>query len=400
MDQKIKQIAEQYAVAHSEEQKELLRTLGKIPAPTRQEDMRAAFVRDWLLAQGAKDVTIDKAKNVICKIGCEEHEELVAFAAHTDIVFPDMETLPMREEDGKLYAPGIGDDTSNLVNLLLSAKYLRQNGTAMNCGVLIVANACEEGLGNLDGTRALFAAYGGRIRAFYSFDIYLPLCCNTAVGSCRYRVACRTPGGHAYGDFGRPSAIHLLCGLVDELCRIQPPTRARTTFNVGRIEGGTTVNSIAEEAMILYEFRSTDQSCLEEMERLFRRAVANREKLGGQWTVELLGVRPGSGPVDPQALRDMTAESAEIIRTFTGLEPDFTPNSTDSNIPLSLGVPANTIGTVQGALAHTRQEWVALDSLPVGLKIVLSLMLGYEAPAAEGASGAAGPGSGGPTGAA
>ena len=96
----------------------------------------------------------------------------------------------------------------------------------------------------------------------------------------------------------------------------------------------------------------------------------------------------------------MTAESAEIIRTFTGLEPDFTPNSTDSNIPLSLGVPANTIGTVQGALAHTRQEWIALDSLPVGLKIVLSLMLGYEAPAAEGASGAAGPGSGGPTGAA
>ena len=129
MEKNIKQIVEQYAQAHQAEQLELLRTLGKIPAPTRQEDMRAAFVRDWLLAQGARDVTIDKAKNVICKIGCEDHEDLVAFAAHTDIVFPDTETLPMEEKDGKLYAPGIGDDTSNLVNLLLSAIYLLQNGT-------------------------------------------------------------------------------------------------------------------------------------------------------------------------------------------------------------------------------------------------------------------------------
>lgn len=213
MDQKIKQIAEQYAVAHSEEQKELLRTLGKIPAPTRQEDMRAAFVRDWLLAQGAKDVTIDKAKNVICKIGCEEHEELVAFAAHTDIVFPDMETLPMREEDGKLYAPGIGDDTSNLVNLLLSAKYLLQNGTDMSCGVLIVANACEEGLGHLDGAKQLFADYGARIKAFYSFDGYTPQCTYTAVGSYRYRVSCKTVGGHSYVNYGNPNAIQILCEL-------------------------------------------------------------------------------------------------------------------------------------------------------------------------------------------
>lgn len=102
MEKNIKQIVEQYAQAHQAEQLELLRTLGKIPAPTRQEDMRAAFVRDWLLAQGARDVTIDKAKNVICKIGCEDHEDLVAFAAHTDIVFPDTETLPMEEKDGKL----------------------------------------------------------------------------------------------------------------------------------------------------------------------------------------------------------------------------------------------------------------------------------------------------------
>lgn len=379
MDQGIRERAESYAAQCRREQEELLRTLGRIPAPTRREDARAAFCRDWLLAQGAKNVTIDSAKNVICRLGDPDSPDLVVFAAHTDIVFPDADPLPMREEDGRLFAPGIGDDTANLVNLLMAARYLIQNGVGLCCGILIVANSCEEGLGNLEGTKALFAAYGERIRGFYSFDAYLPLCCHTAVGSCRYRVTCRTPGGHSYNDFGSPSAIHLLCGFVEELCRIQPPARARTTYNVGRIEGGTTVNSIAEEAVVLYEFRSTDQSCLEEMERSFRRTAANWEARGGTWEIELLGVRPGSGPVDREALERFTERGADVIRTFTGREPEYTPNSTDSNIPLSLGIPANTIGTVEGGLAHTRQEWIALDSLSTGVKIVLSLLLAYEA---------------------
>ena len=375
MDQNIKQIVEQYAAAHQAEQLELLRALGKIPAPSRQEDMRAAFVRDWLLAQGAGDVTIDKAKNVICKIGCEEQGDLVVFAAHTDIVFPDMETLPMEEKDGKLYAPGIGDDTSNLVNLLLSAKYILQNGTKMKCGVLIVANACEEGLGNLDGTKQLFADYGTRIKAFYSFDGYTPQCTKTAVGSYRYRITCKTAGGHSYVNYGEPSAIRILCELVSRLYQIEPPAEVKTTYNVGRIEGGTTVNSIAQEASMLYEFRSTSQKCLEEMERKFSKAVDSCRYMGGELTVELLGVRPGNGPLDEAALEAYTRRTAEIIQTFYDGEADYAPQSTDSNVPLSLGIPANTIGTVLGALAHTREEWVDLSSLPMGLKIALSVVL-------------------------
>ena len=202
---------------------------------------------------------------MICKLG-PDTEELVVFAAHTDIVFPDVENLPLREAGGKLFAPGIGDDTANLVNLLMAAKYLIQKQTALEYGVLVVANACEEGLGNLDGTKALFAKYGTRIQGFYSFDIYMPLCCSSAVGSYRYKITCKTPGGHSYANFGDPSAIQLLCGLVNELYQIQPPVRSRTTYNVGRIEGGTTVNSIAQQASMLYEFRSTAQDCLEEME--------------------------------------------------------------------------------------------------------------------------------------
>lgn len=380
MNAETKACIEAYVQACREEQKELLCTLGQIPSPTGEEDRRAVFCRDWLLAQGARQVTIDEAENVICPIGDDGTRDLVVFAAHTDVVFPDKDPLPMEEREGRLYAPGIGDDTANLVNLLLAARYLIQHHIPLTCGLLIVANSCEEGLGNLRGTKAIFERYGTRIRAFYSFDLYLPLCCHTAVGSYRYRVTCKTRGGHSYGDFGRPSAVRILCGLVDELYRIDPPTRARTTYNVGRMEGGTTVNSIPQEASILYEFRSTAQDCLEEMEQKFRTALSHWQDRGGTLEVELLGIRPGNGPVDPAALEALTARSTEVIRTFTGREPEYTPTSTDGNIPLSLGIPANTVGTVTGGLEHTRQEWIDLACLPTGLKVALGLMLGYAAP--------------------
>ena len=358
MDAKIKATAKAYAEACAAEQVELLRTLGRIPAPSGQEDLRAAFCRDWFLAQGAKDVEIDGAKNVICRLGPQDGELLV-FAAHTDVVFPDTEPLPLREENGILYAPGIGDDTANLVNLMLAARYLLQNGLPRRVGLLIVANACEEGLGNLAGTKALFREYVARIRGFCSFDCDMPQCVNAAVGSYRYRITCRTRGGHSYGDFGRPNAIEILCDLVERLYRIELPTEARTTCNVG----------------ILYEFRSASQGCLELMEARFRETIAGCRDRGGELTVETVGVRPGSGPVDPEALTALTERTADVIRSFSGEEPRICAASTDANVPLSLGIPAVTVGTVRGGLAHTREEWVALDSLPAGLEIALSLML-------------------------
>lgn len=378
IDRERKSEIEAYVSAHTEEQKDLLRTLGKIPAPSHQEDQRAEFVRDWLLRQGAKEVEIDRAKNVICKIGCEEQRDLVVFTAHTDIVFPDLEPLPMEERDGRLYAPGIGDDTANLVNLLMSAKYLLEHKIKLRYGLLIVANACEEGLGNLDGTKELFAVYGERIKAFYSFDGYLAGCCNVGVGSYRYQITCRTVGGHSYGDYGRASAIEILCRLVAELYEITPPDEAKTTYNVGRIEGGTTVNSIAQQASMLYEFRSSSQACLEDMEQKFRKVLERHQNRGGELTVELLGVRPGNGELDEAALEEFTRQTIAVIQEFYKGEVVVDAGSTDSNIPLSKGILANTTGTVAGGLAHTREEWIELDSLEVGWKVALGLILQYE----------------------
>ena len=167
MDERIVKIAGTYAGGCAEEAKELLRRLGKIPAPSHQEDQRAAFVSQWFKEQGFADVSVDVAKNVICRLGPQDGD-LTVFAAHMDVVFPDNEPLPMREEGNRLYAPGIGDDTANLVNLMVASRWMASHEKELKRGFLIVANACEEGLGNLDGTKALFAAYGSRIKAFYT----------------------------------------------------------------------------------------------------------------------------------------------------------------------------------------------------------------------------------------
>lgn len=377
MKEEILRRAAAYARDCRAEQRELLCTLARLPAPTGAEEARAVFCRDWLRAQGMPQARIDEAGNVVCLVGYPDARDLAVFAAHTDIVFPDTDALPMHEADGKLYAPGIGDDTANLVHLLMAAKYLIENRCRLTCGVLIVANACEEGLGNLDGVKALFTDYGARIKAFYSFDGYTPQCCSCAVGSYRYRIRCQAAGGHSYLNFGEPNAIAILCRLVDRLYAIEAPTQVKTTYNVGRIEGGSTVNSIAEVCEMLYEFRSTSQACLEEMERKFHQAVDSCRDLGGTLTVELLGVRPGNGPVDDAALAAMTAKSAAVIGKFYDGPIDFAPYSTDSNVPLSLGICANTVGTVLGGGAHTREEWVDLSSMPMGQAIALGLMLPY-----------------------
>lgn len=376
MNRELKTEVEEYVNHHTAEAEELLMELGKIPAPSRMEDKRAVFCLNWLTAQGARDVTIDSAKNVVCKIGLEEHDEIAAFMAHTDIVFPDTAPLVMCLEGRRLYAPGIGDDTANLVNLLMAAKYIIQNAPELAMGFLIVANACEEGLGNLDGCKEIMNIYGDRIKAFYSFDGYLSQCTSSAVGSHRYRITVKTAGGHSWVNFGEPNAIEVLCGLVEKLYRIQVPAGAKTTYNVGCMSGGTTVNTIPQEASMLFEFRSTSQRCLEIMQNELGDIIKNHTG-AFEISTELLGIRPGNGEISREQLDSFTGKSADVIREFYTGELDYDAYSTDSNIPLSRGIPANTIGTVSGAKAHTREEWVDLDSLPAGMKIVLSLMLQY-----------------------
>lgn len=353
---------------------DFLTTLGKIPAPSHNEDKRAAFCLEYMKSLGAESVVIDAAKNVVCEIGCEGKDQVIIFAAHTDIVFPDTEELPMTIDGDRIAAPGIGDDTGNLANLMAGLKYLLTFPGTSPYGIVVVANSCEEGLGNLDGTRQLVKTYRDRIKAFISFDGYAPQCCSRAVGSHRYKITIHAQGGHSYGSFGNTSAIKFAADVVERLYDQELPEGQKTTYNVGVIEGGTTVNTIPEKCVLLYEFRSESQDCLKFMADQLESIIAEFKESGMDIELETLGIRPGNRAVPPEGLEEMTKAHAEILSGLLEGPLDFNAYSTDANIPLSLGIPANTIGTIRGGGAHTYDEWIDFSFQETGMKIVISLM--------------------------
>ena len=362
--------------AHREEHLELLTTLAQIPAPSNHENLRAEFCKHWLEDNGARGVYIDRALNVIWPLNVTDDKPLMVFAAHSDVVFPDTDPLPLRVEEGKIYCPGVGDDTASVAALLMAAKFIAENGlTPKNCGILFVVDSGEEGLGNLKGIRHIFDTFGDRIREFISFDGSECRCVNRAVGSRRYRIAIDTEGGHSYAAFGNRNAIAYLASLIDTLYTIKVPPLGKTTYNVGTISGGTSVNTIAQHAEMLYEFRSDEAEALAIMERHLQAALEFYRTKGITVTAELVGDRPCSASVDEETMSAMTARAMAATLRHYGRELAFTGGSTDCNIPLSRGTAALCLGCYRGFGAHTREEYIETDSLMPGMEFVLDLIL-------------------------
>ena len=211
---------------------------------------------------------------------------------------------------------------------------------------------------------------------FYSFDGNLGMCCARAVGSYRYEITAKVKGGHSYTDFGNDNAIVLMADLLGKLEALLLPQDILTTRNAGVIEGGTTVNSIASSCRMLYEFRSESQKNLEIMDNALQAVVAALPKKDA-FSVKVIGKRPGTSPENAEAREAFSAKTREVIRSCFDGALDEAAYSTDSNIPLSMGIPANTIGTIDGALAHTRQEWIRLPSLRIGMKTALGVISLY-----------------------
>ena len=361
---------------HQEEHLQLLLTLAQIPAPSGQEAKRAEFCKNWLETQGAEGVFIDEALNVIYPIGVTPENPLIVFAAHSDVVFPDTEPLPLKIEDGKIFCPGIGDDTTCAAALLMAAKYIAQNRLQpKNYGILLVINSCEEGLGNLKGTKKLFADYGHRVQEFITFDDHDYRGVNCAVGSRRFRITINTEGGHSYNAFGNRNAIACLASLIDTLYAIEVPLMGKTTYNVGTISGGTSVNTIAQHAEMLYEFRSDCRESLDIMQAHLDAAIEAVREKGLSVTVTSVGDRPCSGIVDETKMVALMERAAELTRKHFDREITFGSGSTDCNIPLSMGIPAICVGCYEGGGSHTREEYVMIDSLLPGLKFACDMIL-------------------------
>lgn len=359
------------------ELKKLIEELCRIPAPSFCEQRRAEFCKDWMESIGAKGVYIDEANNVVFPLNCEGSKTITVFAAHTDTVFPDMQPMEYIEDDEKIYCPGVGDDTTSVAVLMMTVKFLIENNIKPEQGAIFVLNSCEEGLGNLKGTRQLMKNYEGRITKFVTFDSIIPYINDICVGSHRYEVEVLTRGGHSFQDFGEKSAIHILAEIISKLYKIQVPQsgNSRTTYNVGSIEGGTSVNTIAQSAKMLCEYRSDSRECLEFMSKEFISIF--KASCSDEVTVKVrkIGDRPCAGDVDVLAQKELAQTCRQIVEEVARTKVSFRSASTDCNIPLSMGIPAVCIGVYNGDGSHTREEYIEKSSLESGLKIAIKTVL-------------------------
>lgn len=359
---------------------ELLETLCAIPAPSGKEEKRAEFVKNWLTQAGCEGVYIDEALNVIYPVNCEGRDDIIVFLAHTDTVFPDLEPMPVINDGEYIRSPGVGDDTACLVNLMMVARYVAQNNIKPKRGVIFLANSCEEGLGNLKGTKQIMRDFEGRIKNLYAFDASYTHYANKCVGSHRYELTFKTEGGHSYGRFGNRNAIAAAADVICKLyeCQVPQKENTKTTYNVGGIEGGTSVNTIAQEAKVLYEYRSDDSECLSIMQKFFEDTIEDaRNRKIADIDVEIIGIRPCGIEVDENELNDMCNRVEAISKKHSGLDCTGGPGSTDCNIPMSMGIPAISVGSYLGDGAHTREEKILISSMPIGQKITFELILSY-----------------------
>lgn len=355
----------------------------EIPAPTFKEQKRAAYFQRRFEELGLKNVRIDAVGNVIGERPGVGNGPTLVLAAHLDTVFDENTDVTVKRDGSILKAPGIGDDGRGLTVLLAIARALNEARIETLGNIIFVANVGEEGLGDLLGTRHLFnEELKGRITHFISIDGAGLGITNRAVGSYRYRVTFRGPGGHSYGAFGLPNPIHALGRAIEKISRFQVPKEPKTTFNVGRIEGGTSVNSIAHTAGMEVDMRSESATELAKVDAEFKRAVnaaLNEEnafwKSDRKLTVEVKQI--GNRPTGEQSADAPIVKTALAADAALGIKSSLEAGSTDSNIPISLGIPAITIdGGGRGHGSHSLDETFDTTDSYIGTQRALLIALG------------------------
>ncbi len=339
--------------------------LSEIPAPPFKEETRAAAVLKIFTELGLRNVRMDKAGNVIGERPGLAARPNLAFCAHLDTVFPEGTDVKVRREGAVLKGPGIGDDARGLAVVIAVVRALNQAKLQTPGTITFVADVGEEGLGDLRGMKQLFNdTLKDQIDRFVSVDGTGFGITHIGVGSYRYRVTYKGPGGHSYGAFGLVNPIHALGRAIAKIADFQVAKDPKTTFNVGRIGGGTSVNSIAFESWMEMDMRSSSMDSLRAIDANFREAVdqalkeenARWEEMGGHLTVDVQ--RVGERPAGNTPENSPIVQTAVAVTRALGFTPRLGAGSTDANLPMDLHIPAITIGGGgKGEGAHALSEY-------------------------------------------
>jgi len=357
-----------------------------IPASPFGEQARAEYLSRKFSDLGLTDVEIDEEGNCLGLLKGSSQTPLLVVSAHLDTVFSKDTDFTVTHRDDRLFAPGIADDGCGLAALIALVQAIQTEQIPIEGSILFVGTVGEEGEGNLRGVRYLFTKgrWATQIEAFLSFDgPGLDRITNRALGSHRYRVEISGPGGHSWGDFGLPNPVHAIGRAVSRLAAYPAPKEPRTTFNVGRIEGGTSVNSIPSHASMEVDLRSAAERELQRLDAFFRRTMReavdeeNAIRRAGdpplKLKVDLIGERPTGETRADSPVVEVALEATRAL----GVTPRLDQSSTDSNLPISLGIPAITLGAGgSSGASHSLDEWYDPRERDLGLKRGLLVVLG------------------------
>jgi len=356
---------------------DLAARIAAVPAPTGEEQDRSRFVAVLFTRSAVADVTVDDLGDVVATVrgagpsAASEEKPAVLLAAHLDTVFPASTRLDIRREHDRLHGPGIGDNSLGVAALVVLPQILHALGATPAVDLLLTGNVGEEGLGNLRGMRAVMDAHPCVGAAIAVEGHNLGRVTHVAVGSHRLRVSVRGPGGHSWGDYGRPSAIHELGRFISAISTRQLPSTPKTTLNVGLVEGGVSVNTIAPVASCVVDLRSVDADALRVLADDVERAVSTLRSSEIDATFDVLGERPaGVVPLDSLIVR-----RAQDTLAALGIEAICDASSTDANIPISRGIPALCVGLTHGGNVHREDEFIELAPLVDGISQLVLLAL-------------------------
>jgi acetylornithine deacetylase/succinyl-diaminopimelate desuccinylase-like protein len=363
------------------------KAINAIPAPTFHEEKRAQDYAERFKALGLEQVHIDEAGNVLGTYKGSGAGPTVMLAAHLDTVYPMATDLTVTEKDGRLYAPGIADNARSLAAILAIAEAIKTAKIQTDGDIIFCGNVGEEGLGDLKGVKHIFSQHK-EIKAFVGLEPALggeqgdPIT-YLATGSRRYKVSFKGPGGHSYEAFGLPSAIHALGRAVAHIDDLRVPTDPKVTFNVGVIEGGQSVNTIAGAASMLVDMRSEDKAALQSVEKQILAAVQRGvEETNKRWNSTGIKAEPtliGDRPAGKMSVASPIVQVALAASSAMGQKPALdSAHSTDANLPMSLGIPAITMsgGGSSSGIHSAKDEWWAPANAHLGPQNVMLTVLG------------------------